>query len=89
MIRSGIGSMAKYDALSDYLKVQRARELTLTFDEIERLVGLLPRSAERPQWWANVRDPKTTHVQRKAWGAAGYDAFLVAGARKVRFCRKL
>ena len=37
--------------------------------------AMLPKSATRPQWWANVTDPDTTHVQRKAWREAGYDAF--------------
>lgn len=59
----------------------------MTFAEIERLVGALPASADRPQWWANVRDAQTSHAQREAWRVAGYDAFLIAGARKVRFVR--
>jgi len=80
--------MAKYDPLGGYLRRQRSTEFELTFAEIERLIGaMLPHSAERPQWWANVADPDTTHVQRKAWGDAGYEAFLVVGKDRVRFRR--
>lgn len=80
--------MAKYDPLRDYLRKQTVRDIELSFAEIERLIGgMLPNSAARPQWWANVQDPNTTHVQRKAWRDAGYDAFLIAGRDRVRFTR--
>lgn len=78
--------MARYDRLKAYMSAQTLREITLTFREIEDILGgyPLPRSAERPQWWANTR-ATSSHVQREAWRAAGYDAFLIAGSRKVRF----
>lgn len=80
--------MAKYDPLCGYLRRQRSTEFELTFAEIERVIGaMLPRSAEQPQWWSNVTDPDTTHIQRKAWGAAGYDAFLIVGKDRVTFRR--
>lgn len=82
--------MAKYDPLRDYLKRQRDDEFELTFTEIERtLLAFLPHSAKRPQWWANVMDSATTHVQREAWRAAGFDAFLIAGKDRVPFRRRL
>ncbi|MBV9996911.1 MAG: hypothetical protein JO127_17040 [Caulobacteraceae bacterium] len=77
--------MARYKPLRDYLHGQTFAELTLSFAEIERLVGALPASAQRPQWWANARRLGST--QREAWRAAGYDAFLISGANKVRFVR--
>jgi hypothetical protein len=81
--------MAKYDPLHQHLRRQRLEELEMTFAEIERRIGaMLPNSAQRPQWWANVSDPDTTHVQRHAWGKAGYDAFLVLGQDRVRFRRR-
>ena len=56
----------------------------MRFEEIEKVLGFpLPKSAERPQWWANVTGDSHPHSQ--AWQAAGYDAFLVQGSRKVRF----
>jgi hypothetical protein len=86
--RRHAAGVAKYDPLCGYLRRQRASEFELTFAEIERVIGaLLPHSAQRPQWWANVADPQTTHVQRRAWGEAGYDAFLVLGKDRVRFKR--
>jgi hypothetical protein len=80
--------MAKYDPLRDYLRKQTLREIILPFREIQGLVGPLPASAERPQFWANTTDVETAHVQRNAWRDAGYDAFLIAGSRKVRFVKK-
>ena len=80
--------MGKYDPLRDYLRKQKADDLELSFVEMERKIGyMLPKSASLPQWWANTTDPATTHVQRKAWGDAGFDAFLIAGADRVRFKR--
>ena len=78
--------MGKYDPLRDHLKRQRTADFELSFAEIERVIGcMLPNSAARPQWWANVADPNTTNVQRNAWRDAGYDAFLIAGRDRVRF----
>ena len=78
--------MSDYDALRDYLIQQTSQEIELGFWEIEEIIGRrLPPSADRSQWWANEVDPY--HPQREAWRAAGFDAFLVAGSRKVRFRR--
>ncbi|QYF87055.1 hypothetical protein [Brevundimonas sp. PAMC22021] len=80
--------MGKYDPLREHLKRQKADEIELTFAEIERKLGaMLPNSASRSQWWANVTDPNTSHVQREAWRAAGFEAFPVAGKDRVRFKR--
>lgn len=75
---------SKYDPLHNFLRSKPAGEFTLTFRQIEDVLGFeLPKSAERPQWWANVTSGQ--HSQSRAWQSAGYDAFLVAGSRKVRF----
>ncbi|WP_293481581.1 hypothetical protein, partial [Phenylobacterium sp.] len=72
--------MGKYDPLSGHLRRQALPEFEMSFSEIERVLGaMLPKSADRPQWWANVSDRRTSHVQREAWRSAGYDAFLIAG----------
>ncbi|MDE1148683.1 MAG: type II toxin-antitoxin system ParD family antitoxin [Azospirillaceae bacterium] len=79
--------MAKYDLLRDYLMKQQMDEFDLNFQEIENIIRApLPESADRPQWWANVRG-ESSHVQREAWRKAGYDAFLTSGSRRVRFRR--
>jgi hypothetical protein len=78
--------MSKYDGLRDHLRQREGAEFSLTFKEIEKAIGgPLPKSADRPQWWANVTDPRTTHVQRNAWREAGYDAFLISGSERVMF----
>lgn len=80
--------MAKYDPLCRYLRRQRLAEFELSFAEMERVIGaMLPGSAALPQWWANVTDPASAHVQRRAWGDAGYEAFLIVGKDRVRFKR--
>ena len=82
--------MRKYDALSGHLRRQTADELEMTFTEIERVIGaMLPKSASRPQWWANEEAADSRHVQVRAWRNAGYDAFLVRDAERVRFTRRV
>jgi hypothetical protein len=55
--------MAKYDALARYLQ-GAPRPCSLTFAQIDRLVGGLPASARaHPEWWGNDQ----YHVQSKAW----------------------
>jgi len=77
--------MSKYDPLKHHLALQTASELTLSFPQIEKLIGgPLPLSAMRPQWWANETSSSTAHIQCLAWRQAGYEAFLYAG-RKVKF----
>lgn len=78
--------MGRYDPLRDHLRTQRLKEFILTFREIENILGIsLPKSANRPQWWANQKSG--TRPQRDAWREAGYDAFLIKDADRVRFCR--
>ncbi|MFG0251481.1 MAG: hypothetical protein ACF8NJ_01245 [Phycisphaerales bacterium JB038] len=63
--------MAKYDPLRDHLYLSGKARLTLSFSDIESLVGHLPQSASDHQaWWAN--DQSGPHVQAHAWMAAGY-----------------
>ena len=76
--------MSVYDPLRDHLAQFRLGELELSFPEIEAITGRpLPRSAELPQWWANQVRPG--HTQREAWRSAGFDAFLIAGSKRVKF----
>ena len=65
--------MGKYDRLKDRLIESDAAKVTMTFSEIDRLIGGLPTSAlERDAWWSNEDHRRTRHVQCKAWGEAGY-----------------
>lgn len=81
--------MGKYDPLRDYLRKQTLDEVTLTFAEIEAIImAQLPPSTDRSQWWSNVGNLNTTHIQRRAWGDAGFDAHLIKGSRQVAFRKR-
>lgn len=81
--------MTKYDPLRRFLRRSSRAEIQMSFADIERVIGdMLPKSAQRPQWWANEADPSSRNVQAKEWLEAGYDAFLVAGAEQVTFKRR-
>ncbi|TAL28148.1 MAG: hypothetical protein EPN98_23910 [Phenylobacterium sp.] len=81
--------MGKYDPLEGHLRRQKAAIYEMTFRDIERVLGeLLPRSAHRPEWWANEQDPTTRHVQSKAWLRAGFRALPLTPAERVRFERR-
>ena len=81
--------MPKYDPLETYLRRRAGAGLELSFADIERIIGsMLPNSATREQWWANETDPKSRHVQCRAWRNAGYDAFLLPNRDRVRFARR-
>ena len=81
--------MNTYDALHDHLAKQTGAEVTLTFDEIARLIGQpLPASAQKYQaFWANEDPLKTRHYHCKAWRTAGYKAKPNFGAESVTFYR--
>jgi DNA-binding XRE family transcriptional regulator len=67
---------SKYYALYQYLQQGLQDEISLTFDEINRLVGGLPPSAYKSvAWWSNRR---TGSVQARAWLDAGYHVSRVA-----------
>ena len=68
--------MSKYDALHEYLRRKATSRVTLSFKDVEGIIGdALPRSArERRAWWANDR----THVEAQAWLAAGWQSASVS-----------
>ncbi len=79
--------MGKYDRLGEFLKSQRAKEVPMTFADIERVIGgkLPPNSPQYPAWWSN--NP-TNNVMTKVWLAAGFRTEQVdTKARKVVFRR--
>ena len=63
--------MGKYRPLNDFLLSKQAREVSMTFAEVEAVIGRsLPSSAfTYPAWWAN--DP-TPNRQSEAWMSVGY-----------------
>src|SRR5687767_212715 len=64
--------MPKYKPLERHLRVAGRSRLSLTFAQIERILGArLPGSARRyPAWWSNENEG--SHVQAQAWRGPGY-----------------
>ena len=63
--------MGKYRPLQDHL-ASAAGPVRMSFEDIERLVGPLPKSARQHRpWWANTRENRS---QARAWLNAGYVA---------------
>ena len=64
----------KYTPLENYLRdlPENQREVTLHFDEIERILNnKLPSSAyEDERWWEH--ETEGNHVNRRAWTHAGW-----------------
>jgi hypothetical protein len=78
--------MAKFDALAAYCNEQTLQVFDLPFHKIEGLIGeKLPKSAYRPQYWANT-NAKSGSVA-KAMASTRYETFLVAGSKRVQFRR--
>jgi hypothetical protein len=63
--------MSKYEQLGQYLSRQKRSHLSMTFGEIERIVGSnLPPSKKHRAWWSN--NP-TNNVMTRQWLTAGYE----------------
>ena len=78
--------MPKYDPLRDYLGKQTVSEVVLSFAQIEKLVGPLPRSSARVDFWETARKPIQKSPVIRAAREAGYECFLIKGPiNKVRF----
>lgn len=78
--------IGKYDLLQHYLESQTKRnEVTMTFAQVEAMVGSLPASARtRREWWV---DSSTAGV--KAWRRVGWSVRSVdLAATQVVFVRK-
>ena len=73
---------SKYDALRDYLNDQTAPTVTLTFGQIEKILGFaLPDSAHRhAAWWADGG-----HAWSRAWTSCGRKARPHLTAETVHF----
>jgi hypothetical protein len=77
----------KYDGLKRFLQSTTVEMLTMTFREIEDVVGAkLPASAHgHPEWWTNNA---AGHVQGRAWLDAGFETRQVdMQSRKLVFKR--
>lgn len=63
--------MSKYDPLAQYLRRLTTSSVTLTFREVDAIVGGLPASARTDRtWWGNTTN--RTRTQAHAWMGAGW-----------------
>ena len=78
--------MSKYEPLFRHLCAADDDAIDMTFEQIEQLVGPLPRAASvRREWWSNER-ADSSGVQTKAWLDAGRQVESIdRAARRVRF----
>ena len=76
--------MSKYEPLTAFLKQANARNLRLSFAELEDILGFpLPASKQYPAWWSNSA---TNNTMTKAWLSAGYKTEQVdVGGEHVTF----
>jgi hypothetical protein len=78
--------MSKYEPLFRHLCTAPDDALEMTFEQIERLVGPLPRAASlRREWWSNDRTDRSGG-QARAWLDAGRQVESIdRSARRVSF----
>lgn len=78
---------SKYAPLEDHLRAATGSRVTMSFAEIEALVGGLPASARtHPAWWGNTGQAYSP--QAKAWDTAGWKASgLDLAGERVNFER--
>lgn len=78
--------MSKYEPLRRYLEGRSTQMVSMTFAEIEKVLGFkLPESQRYPAWWSN--NP-TNNVMTNEWLAAGYKTEQVdIEGRKLVFRR--
>ena len=84
--RDNLCGVGKYDPLFEHLCRAGDESLTMTFAEIEALVGALPAAAARQAaWWSNqLTDGR--HVQNRSWLNAGREVESVdRSGQRVRF----
>jgi Swt1-like HEPN len=81
----------KYRPLHAHLMRARTNELTMTFEEIENVLGIaLPPSAYNHQaWWSNEDPTKTVLRGKRSWLLAGFKAYPDMRLRRVTFRRGL
>ena len=63
--------MAKYDPLARHLRRQRLPEITMSFADVERVLGAMLLKSAQTGVVANEADPQTRHVQCRAWLSVG------------------
>lgn len=78
--------MAKYEPLVRYLRRQKTSEVELSFRDIERIVGFLPKASTDLLWW-RAEDAASAQPQQRAFAQAGFTPKPELRAERVRFIR--
>lgn len=79
--------MGKYDPLATFLRRQRRDEVSLTFREIERIVGgILPKASGDPAWWTGEAG-ETPAPHKCAWTSVQFAPQVDFKSECVRFVR--
>ena len=79
---------AKYRGLAEYLLASNERKITLTYSQIESILGFrLPKTARnfKRSYWANT----ATHSYASCWMAVGYRTRTDANGDEVTFIKNL
>jgi hypothetical protein len=78
--------VTKYEKLGPFLRQQDTSEISMTFDEVEEVIGHpLPASSRYPAWWSN--NP-FNNVMTKVWLKVGFKTEQVdIEGRKLVFRR--
>ena len=79
----------KYRPLHAHLTRVRDDDVTITFEEIERILGdgLPPSAYKHRAWWANEDPHKTIMRGKRSWLLAGFKAYPDMNSRRVTFRR--
>lgn len=78
----------KYRKLAEYLLATNEMRVTLSYSQIEEILGFtLPDTARnfKPSFWANTR----THSYASSWMGVGYKTQIDAESDKVTFVKNL
>ncbi len=80
--------MDGYHRLTAYLLKRGEPKFTLTFNQIEEIVGrTFSRIANDPQYWSNREDPRKRYPPNRAAREAGYKTSLVKRSNIVIFTK--
>jgi len=65
----------RYEKLMEFFRKQNANRITLTFNQIEEIIGfpLYPSAREHPQYW----NTSLTHTITRSWEETGYKKDMV------------
>ena len=80
--------MSKYDLLGDYLKKQTGKQITLTFQKIEEIIGVSMEPSARKYFrsWDNTGG--SSAVRQNSWLNVGWKTVMVdMENEKVKFQR--